>query len=87
MLKRWAALPPRIQWLAGIAAVVLGLAVVWALFVPLADWLAHHDVGSATGPLHETAMDNARARLLTLGAGLLAAGRSISQTTKSPARG
>ena len=38
-----------------------------------ADWLAHHDVGSATGPLHETALDNARGRLLTLGAGLFAA--------------
>ena len=52
---------------------VLGLAFVWALFVPVADLLAHHDVGSATGPLHETALDNARGRLLTLGAGLVAA--------------
>ena len=43
------------------------------LFVPVADWLAHHNVGSATGALHETALDNARGRLLTLGAGLLAA--------------
>ena len=41
--------------------------------MPVADWLAHHDAGSATGPLHETALDNARDRLLTLGAGLLAA--------------
>jgi hypothetical protein len=49
------------------------LVVTWVLFVPAADWLAHHDVGSATGALHETALDNARARLLTLGAGLLAA--------------
>lgn len=73
-MKRWAAWPRGIQWLVyGIAAVVLGLAVVWLLFVPVADWLAHHDVGSATGPLHETAVDNARSRLLTLGAGLLAA--------------
>jgi uncharacterized protein YjbI with pentapeptide repeats len=52
---------------------MLGLAIVWALFVPIADLLAHHDVGSATGPLHETALDNARGRLLTLGAGLVAA--------------
>jgi len=52
---------------------VLALAFVWALFVPLADWLARQDVGSATGPLHETAVDNARGRLLTLGAGLVAA--------------
>ena len=57
-----------------IAAVVLGLAIVYVLFVPVADWLAHHDIGSATGSLRETAVNNARGRLLTLGAGLLAAG-------------
>jgi Pentapeptide repeats (8 copies) len=73
VLKRWAAWPQGIRWLAWIAAVVLGLAIAWVLFVPVADWLAHHDVGSATGPLHETALDNARGRLLTLGAGLFAA--------------
>jgi hypothetical protein len=64
-----------IRWtIGGIAAIVLVFAVAWFLFVPVADWLAHHDVGSATGPLHEAALDNARGRLLTLGAGLLAAG-------------
>ena len=73
MPKRWAALPRGIRWLAGIAVVVLALAIVWALFVPVADWLAHHDVGSVKGSLHETAVDNARGRLLTLGAGLFAA--------------
>ena len=52
---------------------MLGLAIALVLFVPIADWLAHHDVGSATGSLHETALDNARGRLLTLGAGLVAA--------------
>jgi Pentapeptide repeats (8 copies) len=77
VLKRWAAWPRGNRWLAGIAAVVLGLAIAWVLFVPLADWLAHHDVGSATGPLHETALDNARGRLLTLAAGLLAAGALV----------
>jgi hypothetical protein len=77
MLKRWAALPPGIRWLAGIAVILLALAVVWALFVPVADWLAHHDVGSVTGSLHETAVDNARGRLLTLGAGLFVAGALI----------
>ena len=73
MLKHWAAWPRGIRWLAGTAIVVLGLAIAWALFVPVADSLAHHDVGSATGSLHETALDNARGRLLTLGAGLAAA--------------
>jgi hypothetical protein len=77
VLKRWAAWPQGIRWLAGVAATVLGLAIAWALFVPVADWLAHHDVGSATGPLHETALDNARGRLLTLGAGLAAAGALV----------
>ena len=62
------------RWLAGIAAVVLALAIAWVLFVPAADWLAHHDVGSAKGPLLQTARDAARGRLLTLGAGLFAAG-------------
>jgi hypothetical protein len=73
VLKRWAAWPQGIRWLAGIAAVVLVLAIVWVLFVPIADWLARHDVGSVRGPLYETAVDNARARLLTLAAGLFAA--------------
>ena len=77
MWNRWAALPRGIRWAVGIAAVVLAVAVVWVLFVPAADWLAHHDVGSAKGPLHETALDNARGRLLTLGAGLFAAGALV----------
>ena len=52
---------------------MLVLALAWVLFVPAADWLAHQDVGSAKGPLLQTARDTARGRLLTLGAGLLAA--------------
>jgi uncharacterized protein YjbI with pentapeptide repeats len=76
--KRRAALPRGIQrTIGGIAAVVLGLAIAWVLFVLAADWLAHHDVGSVKGSLHETALDNARARLLTLGAGLFAAGALV----------
>jgi hypothetical protein len=64
-----------IRWLAGgIAAVVLALAIAWVLSVPAADWLARHDIGTAKGPLLQTARDAARGRLLTLGAGLLAAG-------------
>jgi hypothetical protein len=72
VLKRWAG------WLAAIiAATVLALVVAWVLFVPAADWLAHHDVGSVKGSPHETAVDNARGRLLTLGAGLFAAGALV----------
>ena len=51
---------------------MLGPVLIWALFAPLAGWFAHYDVGSATGQLHETALDNARGRLLTLVAGLVA---------------
>ena len=69
----WAAWPRGIRWLVGgIAAAVLVLALAWVLFVPAADWLAHYDVGSAKGPLLQTARDAARGRLLTLGAGLFA---------------
>jgi Pentapeptide repeats (8 copies) len=78
MLKRLAAWPRGIRWLAiGVAALLLAGVLAWVLFVPAADWLAHHDVGSAKGSLHETALDNARGRLLTLGAGLFAAGALV----------
>jgi hypothetical protein len=67
MLKRWAIWPRGIRWLGAIGVAVLALAIAWALFVPLADWFARHDVGSVKGSLHETALANARGRLLTLG--------------------
>ena len=71
-------MPQSVRWtIGGIAALLLGLAVAWVLFVPAADWLAHHDVGSARGPLLQTARDDARGRLLTLGAGLFAAGALV----------
>jgi hypothetical protein len=73
--KRWAAWPRGIQGLAvGIGAVVAVAAASWWLLVPAADWLGRHDVGSARGPLLAAATDAARGRLLTLGAGLFAAG-------------
>ena len=78
MMKRWAAWPRSTRWLAGgIAAAVLVPVFAWVLFVPATDWLARHDVGSATGPLLQTARDAARGRLLTLGAGLFAAGALV----------
>jgi len=86
MSKRWATWPRGIRWPAGTAIVVLALAIVWVLFVPLADWLARHDVGPVKGALHETAADNARGRLLTLGAGLFAAGAWSSPHGTSPCR-
>jgi uncharacterized protein YjbI with pentapeptide repeats len=78
MVKRWAAWPRGLRWLTGgIVAVVLALAIAWVLFVPAADWLARHDVGSVRGPLLQTARDAARGRLLTLGAGLFVAGALV----------
>ena len=53
------------------------LAIAWVLFVPAADWLAHYDVGSLKGQPLQAARDAARGRLLTLGAGLLAAGALV----------
>jgi hypothetical protein len=62
MLKRRVSWPKGTWWVAGrIAAVVLALVVAWALFLPTADWFAHHDVGSAKAPLLQTARDAARA--------------------------
>jgi hypothetical protein len=67
--RRWQV----IRGLAGVAAVALAAVIVWALLVPGTDWLARHDIGSSKGSL-AAARDAARGRLLTLGAGLLAAG-------------
>ena len=76
---RWAAPLLKHPWgiamaIGVIAIAVLVAAVSWWLLVPAADWLARHDVGSAKGELLQTARDAARGRLLTLGAGLFAAG-------------
>lgn len=62
---------------AGIAALALAAAVSWWLLVSAADWLAHHDVGSAKPELLQAARDAARGRLLTLGAGLFSVGALI----------
>jgi|SRR5689334_18799784 len=79
MLKHWKALPSNVRWLVGgvLAAVVLVLVVAWVLFVPTADWLAHHDVGSAQGRLLQAARDAARGRLLTFATGLFAVGALV----------
>jgi hypothetical protein len=69
--------PRGLRWLTGVAVVVLVLVIAWALFVPVPDWLAYHDVGSARGPLLQVARDAARGRLLTLGTGLFAAGALV----------
>jgi hypothetical protein len=75
MLKRWVEWRWSTRWLVvGTVTVAVALAIAWIVLVPAADWLAHHDVGSVKGQLLQTARDAARGRLLTLGAGLFAAG-------------
>ena len=79
VLKHWVALPRGIRWVVGgAAALIVVVAVAWALFVPVAYWLAARDVGSVTGAVRvlrlQTARDAARGRLLTLGAGVFAVG-------------
>jgi uncharacterized protein YjbI with pentapeptide repeats len=66
------------RWVVGVfVAVVVALGIAWVLFVPAAGWIAHLDVGSAKGSQLQTARDAAQGRLLTLGAGLFAAGALI----------
>ena len=78
VLTRWAVLPKSTRWVVGVfVAVVAALGIAWVLFVPAAGWLAHLDVGSAKGSQLQTARDAAQGRLLTLGAGLFAAGALI----------
>jgi hypothetical protein len=77
MRDRWANWPWGLRWLTGIATVALVVVIAWVLFVPVSDWLAHHDVGSIKGMRLQTARDAARGRLLTLGAGLFAAGALV----------
>ena len=86
--SRWAAPLSEHPWairmtMAWIAVGVIAAAVSWWLLVPVTDWLAHHDVGSASGSLLQTARDAARARLLTLGAGLFAAGALVYTSQNS----
>jgi hypothetical protein len=82
VFARWAASPQSIRWTVKALAIVAAVVVAgWVVFVPVADWLATHDVGQVTGPLRtlrlQMARDAARGRLLTFGAGLFAAGALI----------
>lgn len=74
MGKHWEIRSLLICFVVGVLITALAAALAWVMFVPAADWLAHHDVGSAQGQVLATARDAARGRLLTLGAGLIAAG-------------
>jgi hypothetical protein len=75
VMMRPAASQRGIGWtLGGIAAAGRAPAAARVLLVPAGGWLARHHLGSAREPRLQTARYAARGRLLTLGAGLLAAG-------------
>ena len=60
---------------------VLVLAVIVVLIWPITDWIAAHDVGLIAGPKRAAALqvarESVRTQLLTLGAGVFAAGALI----------
>jgi pentapeptide repeat protein len=64
-----------------IAAAVVVAAVLYAVFWPVSDLVARHDVGTIAGPQRAAALqaarDAARARLLTFGAAVFAAGALV----------
>ena len=68
-----------LRWAAySIAAAAILMAVGYALFWPASDMIASHDIGTVAGANRaaalQKAMDAARGRLLTLGAGIFAGG-------------
>ena len=73
---------PILRWALWLAVTILATAVIIYLLIWYGpDLLARHDIGTVTGPLRvlrlQQARDAARGRLLTLGAGLFAAGALI----------
>jgi hypothetical protein len=69
------------QFLLAIALVLVALAAICGLLWPITDLMAAHDVGTITGPLRaahlQAAREAVRTQLLTLGAGVFAAGALI----------
>ena len=69
------------RWIGVVAVAVAALLSVIALIWPITDSIAKHDVGLITGPTHaaalQTARETVRTQLLTLGAGLFAAGALV----------
>ncbi len=68
-----------VLWLA--VAIPVAVVIIYLLIWYGPDVLARHDIGNVTGPLRvlrlQQARDAARGRLLTLGAGIFAAGALI----------
>ena len=65
----------------GIAAVALAVAIAWVLLGPATDLIAAHDVSALAPSLRaahlQAARETARTQLLTLGAGVFAAGALV----------
>jgi hypothetical protein len=70
----------RSYWWA-VALCVVAVSGIWAMLWPLTDVLAFHDIGGITGPsraIHlQAALEAVRSQLLTLGAGIFAAGALV----------
>ena len=73
----WGAHPLVVVAIAAVVAVAVSIAVIW----PVTDLIAAHDVGLISGPKRaaalQTAREAVRTQLLTLGAGVFAAGALI----------
>ena len=73
----WGAHPLVVVAIAAVVAVAVSIALIW----PVTDLIAAHDVGLISGPKRaaalQTAREAVRTQLLTLGAGVFAAGALI----------
>ena len=69
------------RWVAVLLVVAIALAVIGVLLVPLTDLIARHDVSAFSvaqrAPHLQTARETVRTQLLTLGAGVFAAGALV----------
>lgn len=64
-----------------VALIILALSCIWLILWPITDVLASHDVRTITGPSRpahlQAALEAVRTQLLTLGAGIFAAGALV----------
>jgi hypothetical protein len=70
-----------IRWIGAVAVAVAAVAVIIVLLGPVTDLIGRHDVGALPAPQRaaylQAARETARTQLLTLGAGLFAAGALV----------
>ena len=75
-----------IQLVGWFAVVVLALAIALVVLVPMAHFLAHHDLAPGRGALLQAAGFAARGQLLILCVGLFAAGALLGVADSAPTR-